>query len=195
MARLGETLFRFAGALLLAGAATVIDHPDVAKQGKRKPKPSMAVAVVSQGIGISAGKRSFGIRVAYDASFAFALRPNDKVDVVAVVESSSGESVAKLYMADMRLLGIATIREKGERPMVVASIEVTPEEADRLAMAATQASLRVVAHGSWDPTRARFDSALGAAVNACPPKEPAASVLNRVCPTRNPPPEFVAPRR
>ena len=90
MARFGETLFRFAGALLLAGAATMIDHPDMAKKGKRKPKPkpAMAVAEVVQQspITISPGKRSFGIRVADDRRLGDALQPNDRVDVVAVLE-------------------------------------------------------------------------------------------------------------
>jgi Flp pilus assembly protein CpaB len=192
MARFGETLFRFAGALALAGAATLIDQPDIAKKGKRKPKPAMTATVIAQQVGISSGKRVFAIRIAFDANPVFALKPNDRVDVVAVVRTASGDSVAKLYMTDMRLLSIGIRGEQDQFP--IASLEVTPEEAEALALAASQASLRVVLHDSWAPTRSKRDSAFGTA-RSCANTGPAVHLVMRDCPPRNPPPEFVAPRR
>jgi pilus assembly protein CpaB len=63
--------------------------------------------------------------------------------------------VAKLFMENMRVLAIAAATERPQdgRPIqaAVASIEVTPTEAERLAIAAAQGSLQLVLRGYGDP--------------------------------------------
>jgi len=83
---------------------------------------------------------------------------------------------------------------RGSEPVTVASLEVTPKEAEALAVAAQASTLHLVLHGSWTPGQPLPDSALGASASACP-MTGTAPLLARTCPTRNPPPEFVAPRR
>ena len=88
------------------------------------------------------------------------LLPNSRVDILVVTNDAESQMhVAKLVMENMRVLAIAAVPERTQngRTMrtVVASIEVTPTEAERLAIAAGYGSFRLVLRGYGDPDSAR----------------------------------------
>ena len=105
---------------------------------------------------ITPGKRAYGIRVNDVSSLAGMVQPNSRVDIMVVInDPDQQKTVAKLFMENMRVLAIATATERPQdgRPIqaAVASIEVTPTEAERLAIAAAQGSLQLVLRGYGDP--------------------------------------------
>ena len=219
MARVGETLFRFTGALLLAASATAIDRPKpleapgfrrmatvpvivaakdipegviigrdalVVAQWPAGTQPAGAYAtkdsvdhrvsrvriykgeaivpgrLAPEGTGaglavkIMPGKRAYGIRINDVASVPGIVQPNSRVDVMVVINDPEQQKlVAKLFMRNMRVLAIGAAPERAQdgRPISagVASIEVTPAEAERLAIAASQGALQLVVRAYGDP--------------------------------------------
>ena len=220
MATIGQTLFRFTGALLLGASATSIDQPEllfapglshriatvpvvvaakdmpvgvivdraaiVVAQWPAGTQPAGAYTSVDsvanrvtrvtiyrgeaivpgrlapEGTGaglqvmITPGKRAYGIRVNDFPSLAGLVLPNSRVDIMVIInDPQQGRLVAKLVMENMRVLaiGAAPERAQDERPTnaAVASIEVTPAEAERLAISASQGSLQLVLRGYGDP--------------------------------------------
>jgi len=104
---------------------------------------------------ITPGKRAYGIRINDVASLAGMVQPNSRVDVMVVVnDPDQRKQVAKLFMENMRVLAIRAAPSQGQdgRPITaaVASIEVTPIEAERLAIAASQGALQLVLRGFGD---------------------------------------------
>ncbi len=175
----------------------MIDNPDMAKKGKRKPKPRVTadVGVQAPEIRIAPGKRAFAIRLGAEWRGPNALQPGSQVDVVAVIESADGGKVAKFFMTDVRLLAFGVMATRGSEPVTVAALEVTPKEAEALAVAGQASTLHLVLHGSVPPGKSLTEAVLGAAVGLCSTSARSEPLLTRACPTRNPPPEFVAPRR
>ena len=105
---------------------------------------------------ITPGKRAYGIRINDVASLAGMVQPNSRVDIMVVInDPEQQKQVAKLFMENMRVLAIGTAPERTQdgRPIsaAVASIEVTPTEAERLAIAAAQGALQLVLRGYGDP--------------------------------------------
>ena len=220
MATIGQTLFRFTGALLLGASATSIDQPELLfAPGLREHMKTVPVVVAAkdmpegvivdrtalvvaqwpagaqpagaytsvdsvanrvtrvtiykgeaivpgrlapEGTGaglevkITPGKRAYGIRINDVASLAGMVQPNSRVDIMVVInDPEQQKQVAKLFMENMRVLAIGAAPERAQdgRPInaAVASIEVTPTEAERLAIAASQGSLQLVLRGYGDP--------------------------------------------
>ena len=106
---------------------------------------------------ITPGKRAYGIPINDVASLAGMVQPNSRVDIMVVIADpdNAGKQVAKLFMSNMRVLAIGAAPERAQdgRPIsaAVASIEVTPEESERLAIAAAQGQLQLVLRGYGDP--------------------------------------------
>ena len=106
---------------------------------------------------ITPGKRAYGIRINDVASLAGMVQPNSRVDIMVVIDDpdNAGKRVAKLFMSNMRVLAIGAAPERAQNgaPInaAVASIEVTPTEAEKLAIAAAKGSLQLVLRGYGDP--------------------------------------------
>ena len=102
------------------------------------------------------GKRAYGIRIDDFAALAGMIQPNSRVDIIVVIDdpNSAGKRVAKLFMSNMRVLAIGSLVQRTEdgRPIdaTVATIEVSPEEAERLAIASTQGQIQLVLRGYGD---------------------------------------------
>jgi pilus assembly protein CpaB len=261
MATVGQTLFRFAGALLLGASATAMDHPQILEaplatsriatvpvvvaakdipEGAIVDRVALVVAqwpagtqpsgayttldevtnrvarvgiyegeaivpgrLAPEGTGagleihISPGKRAYGIRVDNVLSLPGLIQPNSRVDIAVVVDDGSGKRVAKLFMTNMRLLavGVAPGQLVDGRPgtISVASIEVTPTEAEKLAVAASQGSLRLVPRGYGDPDSISIGQQAIPNASPCGPKTGLVrDLLFRKCAT--PAPIAVAPR-
>ena len=104
---------------------------------------------------ITPGKRAYGIRINDVASMAGLIQPNSRVDIMVVVNDSERRAgVAKLFMENKRVLAIGVVGADPDGPpinAVVASIEVSAEEAERLAIASAQGPLQLVLRGYGDP--------------------------------------------
>jgi pilus assembly protein CpaB len=104
---------------------------------------------------ITPGKRAYGIRINDVASLAGMMQPNSRVDIMVVInDPEQQKQVTKLFMENMRVLAIGAAPERAQdgRPIsaAVASIEVTPAEAERLAIAAAQGSFQLLLRGYGD---------------------------------------------
>ena len=107
---------------------------------------------------ITPGKRAMAIRIDEVAGMAGLIQPNSRVDLMITTRdesSNGGKRVAKLFMEDMRVLSVGTVvaRSESGRPIRAASapLEVTPEEAARLAIATGTGSIQLVLRGYGDP--------------------------------------------
>jgi Flp pilus assembly protein CpaB len=165
MTTMGQTLLRFAGAALLGAVATAIDQPSVF----RGPSRPASVSVLASGlarltpsapeqgaqVAITPGKRAFSVPVTGVDATAGAAQPNSRVDVVVVVGGNQDPKTVKLFMQNMRLLGIRYApqytRDGRQANALVATIEVTQEEAERLAGAQSSGELQLLVRGTFDP--------------------------------------------
>ena len=105
---------------------------------------------------ITPGKRAFAVRFNDAAGIAGMVQPNTRVDIMVTINSdAAGKRVAKLFMENMRVLGIGWVVERTKDGLPinahVASIEVTPAEAERLAIAQKQGEIQLVLRGYGDP--------------------------------------------
>jgi pilus assembly protein CpaB len=106
---------------------------------------------------ITPGKRAMAIRIDDVAGLTGLIQPNSRVDILVnmVDAAAGGKRVAKLFMENMRVLSVGTqiIRAENGRPIRAASatLEVTPEEAERLAIAVGTGSIQLVLRGYGDP--------------------------------------------
>ena len=100
---------------------------------------------------VKPGKRAFGIRINNDpATISESVKPNSRVDVMVVIDDPNkpGARVAKVFMSNMRVLAIGRYlhqprTDRGFNPMI-ATLEVTPDQAEMLAIAGAQGELRLV---------------------------------------------------
>jgi pilus assembly protein CpaB len=106
---------------------------------------------------ISPGKRAMGVRVNDVSSMSGMIQPNSRVDIMITVNQSDEieRKSAKLFMSNMRVLAMGAQVQRGEdgRPIqtTVATLEVTPEESERLLVAQSQGQIQLVLRGYGDP--------------------------------------------
>jgi pilus assembly protein CpaB len=107
---------------------------------------------------ITPGKRAMALRINDVAGISGFIQPNSRVDVmVTLANQAEGQKqqVAKLFMENMRVLSVGheVQRDAQGKPMnaTTATLEVTPQEAERLAVAASQGSIQLVLRGYGDP--------------------------------------------
>jgi pilus assembly protein CpaB len=107
---------------------------------------------------ITPGKRAMALRINDVAGISGFIQPNSRVDVmVTLANQGSGQKqqVAKLFMENMRVLSVGheVQRDAQGKPInaATATLEVTPDEAERLAVAASQGSIQLVLRGYGDP--------------------------------------------
>jgi pilus assembly protein CpaB len=107
---------------------------------------------------ITPGKRAMALRINDVAGISGFIQPNSRVDVMVTLTNTKdgkAQQVAKLFMENMRVLSVGheVQRDAQGKPSnaATATIEVTPEEAERLAVAASQGSIQLVLRGYGDP--------------------------------------------
>ena len=106
-----------------------------------KDLPGGGVAAI-----ISPQKRAMAIRVDKIVGVSGFIHPNNRVDVLVTVNHKVGEKedvITKIVLENMLVLATGSeVQEKGTRekpiPVDVITLEVTPQEAEKLALAATQ---------------------------------------------------------
>jgi pilus assembly protein CpaB len=105
---------------------------------------------------IPPGQRAMAVRINDVAGISGLIQPNSRVDVmVTIADVNTGKQVAKLFMENMRVLSVGTEiqRDAAGRPntATTATLAVTPEEAERLAIAMNTGSIQLVLRGYGDP--------------------------------------------
>lgn len=115
-----------------------------------EPKPSGIIAR------LSSNRRAMTVKVDEVSGVAGFLSPNDRVDVVVTIspKEAGKDMVAKVVLQNLRVLGIGQKIERlpGEKPMVVPTVtlEVTPEEAERLALSTREGQISLGLRGQKD---------------------------------------------
>jgi pilus assembly protein CpaB len=127
------------------------------------------LAPVGTGPGLQAkvtpGKRAMAVKIDDVAGLSGLIQPNSRVDVLVTIRAAQDQSsqVAKLFMENMRVLAVGTVVTSGpdNRPInaTTATLEVIPEEAERLALAMREGSIQLVLRGFGDPSAIRTPGA------------------------------------
>ena len=154
---------------------------------------------------IGAGKRAMAVRINDVAGISGLIQPNSRVDVLVTFKevTDDAKQVAKLFMENMRVLSVGTQVQRGEDGSAIkattATLEVTPDEAERLAIALNQGSIQLVLRGYGDPDSIKTKGATssdvlaqlrnGQTLTPAPVKKAAAR------PVRRPPPPRPEPVR
>lgn len=155
---------------------------------------------------ITPGRRAMAVKINDVAGISGLVQPNNRVDVLVTLKSdgTQNKQEAKLFMSNMRVLSVGTQVERGEdgKPInaTTATLEVTPEEAERLAVAMNQGSIQLVLRGFGDPDSVRTPGATSVDVLAqlrsggmSAPKEERPRVAVRRPPPRPAPDPVPAP--
>ena len=106
---------------------------------------------------ITPGKRAMALRINDVAGVSNLIQPNSRVDVLVNIrdEKRDGRVVSKLFMENMRVLSVGTATDRDAEGKAIqapsATLEVTPQEAEKLAIASTQGSIQLVLRGYGDP--------------------------------------------
>lgn len=106
---------------------------------------------------ITPGMRAMSVRINDVAGLSGLVQPNSRVDVLVMLRENSGqttEEVAKLFLENMRVLsmGSRTTRDDSgdPTPATTATLEVSPEQAEKLAVAMRQGMIQLVLRGFDD---------------------------------------------
>lgn len=114
---------------------------------------------------ITPGKRAMALRINDVAGVSGLIQPNSRVDVLVNIrnEQTNGKLVSKLFMENMRVLSVGTRVERDAEGKAIeattAALEVTPDEAEKLSVAANQGSIQLVLRGYGDPDSVRTKGA------------------------------------
>jgi pilus assembly protein CpaB len=110
---------------------------------------------------ITPGKRAMAVKIDDVAGVSGLIQPNSRVDVLVTLRddtngaNNGGTQIAKLFMSNMRVLAVGTVVQSGpdNRPInaTTATLEVTPDEAERLAVGMREGSIALVLRGYGDP--------------------------------------------
>jgi pilus assembly protein CpaB len=148
-----------------AGAFAKVDSVSgrVSRVAIFKGEPIVPGRLAPEGTGaglevkITPGKRAMGVRINDVSGISGMIQPNSRVDILLVMNSTEGSNdrTAKLFMSNMRILAMGPVVQRGDdgRPIVttVATLEVQPEESERLAVAQSQGTIQLVLRGYGDP--------------------------------------------
>jgi pilus assembly protein CpaB len=173
------------------------------------------LAPVGSGAGlevkIAPGKRAMAVKIDEVAGLSGLIQPNSRVDVLVTVrdEVANAQQRAKLFMSNMRVLSVGTQLERGPdgRPLnaTTAALEVTPTEAEQLAIASNQGRIQLVLRGYGDSdtleTKGASIGDMMRKLDLAPPPKAAPAPRPRIVyvPTPAPatptPPPVVAPKK
>ncbi|MDQ3242401.1 MAG: Flp pilus assembly protein CpaB, partial [Gemmatimonadota bacterium] len=155
---------------------------------------------------IPPGQRAMAVRINDVAGISGLIQPNSRVDVLVTIkeDNNSDRQVAKLFMSNMQVLSVGTEvqRDASGKPITATTVTlgVTPEEAERLAIAMNTGAIQLVLRGYGDPDSVRTKGATSTDVlaalrgsRAIVPSAPSARPRVIYRPAPQPPPVSVAP--
>ncbi len=122
---------------------------------------------------ITPGMRAMAVKINDVAGLSGLIQPNSRVDVLVTLKENqqmNTKDEAKLFMNNMRVLSVGTQIERGDdgKPIqaTTATLEVTPPQAEQLAVAMNQGTIQLVLRGYGDPDSVRTPGATAADVLA-----------------------------
>lgn len=153
------------------------------------------------------GTRAMAVRINDVAGISGLLQPNSRVDVLVTLPETNNDQnqIAKLFMENMKVLSVGTEvhRDKDGKPIqaTTVTLDVTPEQAERLAVAMNRGTIQLVLRGYGDPDTVRTKGAtardvlaqLGVAAEPKPKLEPRHAVRHVTHVERPPAPPAPAP--
>jgi pilus assembly protein CpaB len=165
-------------------AATSIMPGDLIMENKLAPKGTVA------GISalLSTNQRAMTVKVDEASGVAGFLTPGNRVDVVVVVDKGDYQKdpLAKLLFQNLKVLGTGQRLETrpGDKPQIVPTVtlEVSPEQGERLALAAQEGRISLVLRGHGDQQLvetlgADASKLFGKPRQPLPPASPAAATV------------------
>jgi pilus assembly protein CpaB len=143
---------------------------------------------------ITPGKRAMGVRINDVSGIAGLILPDSRVDIALTTTLGNATRTAKIFMSNMRVLSIGTETARSEDgrpiPATVATLEVTPEESERLLIAQASGGIQLMLRGYGDPDSVVTRGATTADVERSLRDAPVASQTRRNAPR----PAVSAPR-
>ena len=122
---------------------------------------------------ITPGMRAMAVKINDVAGLSGLIQPNKRVDVLVTLKENQQQNTkdeAKLFMSNMRVLSVGTQIERGDdgKPIqaTTATLEVTPPQAEQLAVAMNQGKIQLVLRGYGDPDSVKTPGATAADVLA-----------------------------
>jgi pilus assembly protein CpaB len=107
---------------------------------------------------ITPGMRAMAVKINDVAGLSGLIQPNSRVDVLVTLKENQQQNTkeeAKLFMSNMRVLSVGTQVERGDdgKPIqaTTATLEVTPPQAEQLAVAMNAGTIQLVLRGYGDP--------------------------------------------
>lgn len=123
-------------------------------------EPILESRLAGEGAGLTvrleAGKRAIATRVDEIIGVSGFIVPDDRVDIILTTTPFGGNSdakISKIVMQNKRVLSVAqSTEQKDGKPQLARSItlEVTPEEAERLSLASTEGQITMTLRGLGD---------------------------------------------
>ena len=159
--RRGSASFRGPGADAVHGASV----RDRAAERRYSLRGALTVTALATALGFALiGTQYLPLAVILVAGISGLIQPNSRVDVLVTIKSdASDKQVAKLFMENMRVLSVGTDiqrdREGKSTNATTVTLGVTPEEAERLAIAMNTGSIQLVLRGYGDPDSVRTEGA------------------------------------
>lgn len=114
---------------------------------------------------IPPGKRAMSVRINDVSGVSGMIQPNSRVDILLTLSAAdaSDSRTAKVFMENMKILAMGSQVQRGDDgrsiQTTVATLEVTPAEAERLAIGASQGQIQLVLRGYGDPDSANTKGA------------------------------------
>ena len=114
---------------------------------------------------IPPGQRAMAVRINDVAGISGLLQPNSRVDVLVTIRdnTTADRQVAKLFMSNMLVLSVGTEIQRDNQGKAInattVTLAVTPEEAERLAIAMNTGAIQLVLRGYGDPDTVRTKGA------------------------------------
>ena len=140
---------------------------------------------------ITPGKRAKAIRINDVSGIAGLIPPNSRVDVVLTTSLGNSARTGRIFMQNMRVLAMQTATAKTEDgrpiPATVATLEVTPEELELLAVAQAQGTLELALRGYGDPDSVKTGGATTADLERRMRNAPASRPVQNTAPRRQAP--------
>jgi len=133
-------------------AVTSILPDDLVTEGKLAPKGTVPGITAL----LSPKQRAMTVKVDEASGVAGFLTPGNRVDVVVVVDKLEFDKdpIAKLLFQNLKVLGTGQKLENrpGDKPQIVPTVtlEVTPEQGERVALAAQEGRISLVVRGQGD---------------------------------------------
>ena len=123
-------------------------------------EPILESRLAGEGAGLTvrleAGKRAIATRVDEIIGVSGFIVPDDRVDIILTttpIGANTDAKISKIVMQNKRVLSVAqSTEQKDGKPQLARSItlEVTPEEAERLSLAATEGQITMTLRGLGD---------------------------------------------